>query len=162
MKHLFGITLLCFVTVAGFCQSSPGPQHNTVQWLNIDKFCGTLTLVTPIEKTIKTLDGKTEKRLYENVLKDAEITLYKGTPSDKRCCGTKIDDRRTRSDKFGSFELLGLESGWYWARIKNNDFSTTIPLHVMNNSNDKSCHDPSVGHIFILDSQPPKVETRVY
>jgi len=136
--------------------------HNTVQWLNIDKFCGTLRLATPIEKTIKTLDGKTEKRLYANVLTDAEITLYRGTPSDKSCCGTKTAERRTKSDKFGSFELLGLQSGWYWVRINTNDFSTTIPLHVMNNSNDKSCHDRSVGHIFTVDSQPPKVETRIY
>lgn len=121
-----------------------------------------MRLSTPIEKTIRTEDGKLEKRLYANVLKDAEIALYKGTPSDRSCCGAKIVDRRTKSDKFGSFELLGLQSGWYWAHIKTNDFSATIPVHVMNNSNDKSCHDRSVGHIFTVDSRPPKMETRIY
>ena len=124
--------------------------------------CGILRFATPKKKTITTVDGKTEKRLYPNVLKDAEVTLYKGTASDENCCGGKTRAGRTRSSKLGRFELPGFQGGWYWVRIEANDFSKTIPLHVTSDFNDKSCHDRSVGRIFTVDAQPPKVETRIY
>jgi hypothetical protein len=57
---------------------------------------------------------------------------------------------------------VGFQSGWYWMHIETNNFSTTIPLHVTSDFNDKSCHAPSVGRIFTVDAKPPKVETRIY
>jgi len=108
------------------------------------------------------VDGKTETRLYPNVLKDAEVTLYKGTASDENCCGGKTPAGRTKSNKLGRFELSGFQGGWYWVHIETNDFNTAIPLHVTSDLNDKSCHDRSVGRIFTVDAQPPRVETRIY
>ena len=49
-------------------------------------------------------------------------------------------------------------TGWYRLLIESNNFSTTIPLPVTGGFNDKSCHDRSVGRIFTVDVQPPKVE----
>ena len=124
--------------------------------------CGILRFATPIRKTITTADGKTETRLYSNVLKGAEVTLYKGTALDENCCGGKTPAGRTKSTKLGRFELPGFHGGWYWVRIETKDFSTMIPLHVTSDFNDKSCHDRFVGRIFTVDAQPPKVETRIY
>ena len=100
-------------------------------------------------------------RSYANVLKDAERTLYKGTALDENCCGAKTPAGRAKSNKLGRFELPGFQGGWYWVRIETNDFSATIPLHVTGNFNDKCCHARSVGRIFTVDAQPPKVETDI-
>src|SRR5262249_34507407 len=127
-----------------------------------DQLCGTLEFAMPTKKTIRTADGKTETRLYENVLKDADVALYKGAPSDENCCRGKTPAAHAKSNKFGKFELPGYQSGWYWLRVESANFSTTIPLHVTKDFDDKSCHAPSVGRILTVDAQPPKVETRIY
>ena len=137
-------------------------QRNPPQWQNIDQLCGVLEFATPKKKTITTADGKTETRMYANVLKDAKVALYKGTASDEVCCGGKTPAGNTKSDELGRFELSGFQSGWYWLRIQSDNFSTTLPLHVTSDFNDKSCHDRSVGRIFTVDAQSPKVETRIY
>lgn len=162
MRFLFGIATLFFATATTFSQSHPAAQHNTAQWQNADQLCGILTFAAPKKKTITTVDGKTETRLYANVLKDAEVTLYKGTALDENCSEGKTPAGRTKSNRLGRFELPGFQGGWYWVRIETNDFSATIPLHVRSDFNDKSCHDRSVGRIFTVDTQPPKVETRIY
>lgn len=161
MRLLLSSATLFLVTTA-FCQSRPAPQQNTPQWQIVDQLCGILRFAVPIKKTITTADGKPETRLYESVLKGAEVTLYAATPLDENCCGGKTPARRTKSNQLGRFELIGFQRGWYWLRIEIDDFATTIPLHVTSDFNDKSCHDRSVGRIFTVDAQPPKVETRIY
>ena len=121
-----------------------------------------LEICEPKKKAITTADSKIETRFYANVLKKADVELYKGTRSDQSCCAGKMPAGHMKSDKFGRFEVPGFQSGWYWLRIESNNFSTTIPLHVTSDFNDKTCHDRSVGRIFTVDVQPPKVETRIY
>ena len=162
MRFLFGIAAFFLSTATAFSQSRPPSQHNATEWKDVDQLCGILKFARPKKKTITTVDGKTETRLYANVLKDAEVTLYKGSASDENCCGGKIPAGRTKSNQLGRFELPGFQGGWYWVRIETDDFSTTIPLHVTSDFNDKTCHDPSVGRILTVDAVPPKVETRIY
>jgi hypothetical protein len=163
MRILLGITMVGLAVAITFCQSVPAsPQHNTPQWQNVDQLCGILEFETPRKKTITTAEGKTEIRLYANVLKSAEVALYRGTFSDESCCGAKMPIAHAKSTTSGRFELTSFQSGWYWLHIESDNFSTTIPLHVTRDFNDKSCHDPSVGRIFTVDAKPPKVETRIY
>jgi hypothetical protein len=128
---------------------------------NVDQLCGSLRFAAPKTKTITTADGKVEKRLYANVLNEADVELYKATRYEK-CCDGKTPAGRTKSDKFGRFQLPGFQSGWYWLHIQSKNFTTTMPLHVTSDFNDKSCRDLSVGRIFTVDAQPPQVETRIY
>jgi len=100
--------------------------------------------------------------LTQNVLKDAEVVLYRGAVSDKNCCQRKTQPGRTKSNKFGRFELRGFQSGLYWLHIESKNFSATIPLRVSSDFNDKACRDRSVVRIFTVDARPPKVETRIY
>jgi len=133
-----------------------------VKWQSVDQLCGTLEFAAPKKKTITMANGKTETRLYANVLKDAKVAVYRGTSSDGVCCGGKTPAVDTKSDKLGRFELSGFQTGWYWLQIESNNFSTTIPLHVTSDFNEESCHDRFVGRIFTVDAQPPKVETQIY
>jgi hypothetical protein len=162
MRFLLGSATLFLAAATVLCQSRPASQQNTAQWQNVDQLCGILRLAAPKKKTITTIDGKTETRLYPNVLKDAEVTLYKGTALDGNCCGGKSPAGHTKSNSLGRFELPGFPGGWYWLRIETNDFGVAIPLHLTSDFNEKSCHDRSVGRIFTVDAQPPKVETRIY
>jgi hypothetical protein len=162
VRFLFGIAAFLLCTATAFCQTQPASQRNAAKWQNVDQLCGILRFATPNKKTITTLDGKVETRLYAKVLGDAELTLYKGTASDENCCGGKIPAGRTKSNRLGRFELPGFQGGWYWVRVETEDFSTTIPLHVTSDFSDKACRDPSVGRIFTVDAVPPKVETRIY
>jgi len=131
-------------------------------WQSVDQLCGTLEFAAPKTKTITMADGKTETRLYANVLKDADIALYRGAASDENCCAEKTPAGRTKSTKFGRFELSGFQSDWYWLHIQSNNFSATLPLHVTSDFDENSCHDRSVGRIFTVDARPPKVEIRIY
>ena len=134
-----------------------------VNWQSVDQICGSLRFANPKKKTITTLDGKAETRWYANPLKQANITLYKGTRlDDNTCCDQRTAAGHTKSDKLGRFEMPGFQSGWYWLRIESSNLRTTIPLQVTNDFNDKSCRDRSVGRIFTVDAEPPKVETRIY
>jgi hypothetical protein len=163
MRIPFGIATVALAAAITFYQSLPvSQQHNTAHWQDVDQLCGDLELATPRKKTITTADGKTETRLYANFLGDATVSLYRGTASDESCCEGKTPVGHARSNKFGRFELTGFPSGWYWLRIESNNLKTTIPLHVTSDFNDKSCQDRSVGRIFTVDAQPPKVETWIY
>jgi len=142
--------------------NSKGEQQlNPPRWQNIDQLCGVLEFATPKKKTITTADGKTETRLYPNVLKETDVKLYRTVPGEN-CCGGKTPTGHTKSNKYGRFELPGFQSGWYWLHLESSDFSTTIPLHLTSDFNDKSCHDGSVSRTFTVDARPPKVETRIY
>ena len=85
-------------------------QPNPPQWQDVDQLCGVLEFATPKKKTITTADGKTETRMYANVLKEAKVALYRGTASDEGCCGGKTLAGNTKSDKLGRFELSGLRA----------------------------------------------------
>jgi hypothetical protein len=162
MKVLLGIAALALSARIALSQGPRAIQeHNPTQWQDIDQLCGMLVFATPIKKTVTTADGKTESRLYANVLKEAMVALYQGDASDEDCCRGKVLAGQTKSNKFGKFELIRFGSGWYWLQIKSDHFSATIPLHVTANFDDKACHDPSVLRVLTVDLQPPKVETRI-
>lgn len=145
-----------------FPQSPPdSPSDNSPQWQKVDQLCGILVFATPKKKTI-IVNGKTEIRLYADPVKDAEVTLYQGKAADKTCRDSTTPAGQTQSNNFGRFEFSGFQSGWYWLGVKKNDFIVTIPLHTTSDLDKKSCHDRSVGRIFTVDAQPPKVETRIY
>lgn len=135
--------------------------QSEVKWQSVDQLCGILRFASPKKKTITTVDGRVETRLYENDLNGANMKLYRGTHCD-RCSSGRIPEGHTKSGKFGKFELPGFQSGWYWMLIESQGLTTKIPLHVTSDFNEKSCHDPSVGRIFTVDAQPPTVETRIY
>lgn len=130
-------------------------------WQTVDQLCGDLELAAPTRKSI-VVGGKKEIRLYSTPVRNAEVVLYQASATDKTCCGSSMPVARTRSTKYGRFELSGVRHGWYWLRIIKGEFRATIPLHVTNDFDAKSCHDPSAGRIFTVDSQPPKVKTYIY
>jgi len=72
-----------------------------------------------------------------------------------------VNSRELRA-KWTVSDYRRVYQGLVWLRIESNNFSTTIPLQVTSGFNDKSCHDRSVGRIFTVDVQPPKVEPRLY
>lgn len=162
MRLTLGIATMALATVTGLYQSPADSQRlNTPQWQEVNQLCGILKFDAPLKKTI-TVNGKTEVRLYANFVKGAEVALYRGTAVDKTCCTETTPAGHAQSTKLGRFEFSGFQSGWYWLRVKKDDFSTTIPLHVTSDFNEKSCHSPSVGRVFTVDVQPPKVETQIY
>lgn len=70
VRFLLGIAALALAASTASSQSPPAPQqHKAAQWQNVDQLCGTLEFAMPEEKTITTAEGKTETRLYANVLK---------------------------------------------------------------------------------------------
>ena len=169
VKSLDEMKQLVLKNDAGSCWTAAPPQSNSaVKWQSVDQLCGRLRFANPKKKTMTTVDGKVETRFYPSVLKDADVELYNADvelydlTGYKNCCDGRPAAGRTKSDKVGGFELPGFPSGWYWLHIESNDFSATIPLHVTSDSDDKSCHERSVGRIFTVDTQPPKVETRIY
>ena len=162
MRPTLAVPTVALATLMGLLRSTPHPPNdNEQQWKKVDQLCGNLEFATPKKETI-VVNGKTEVRLYANPVKDADVILYRGTASDKTCCADATRATRTRSNKFGKFEFSGFQSGWYWLRVNKADFSATIPLHVTRDFDAKSCRDRSVGRIFFVDAQPPKVETRIY
>lgn len=158
MRFHLAVATLALVAATALCQSPPSSdRRSAVQWQNVDQLCGVLQFVTPKTKTITTADGKTETRLYANVLKDAEVVLYRGTASDENCCGGKPPVGHAKSNTSGSFELSGFQKGFYWLRIENNNFTSTIPVLVTSDFNEGLCHERSVGRMFTADARPPKV-----
>jgi hypothetical protein len=136
-------------------------SHVEPQWQETDQLCGVLEFVTPKKKII-VVNGKTETRLYENPVKEAEVLLYRGTVLDEACCSQTTPVARTQSNKNGAFEFLDFPSGRYWLRVNKDVLNATIPVQITGDFNSKSCTDPLVGRIFTVDAQPPKVQTRIY
>jgi|HubBroStandDraft_1064217.scaffolds.fasta_scaffold274452_2 hypothetical protein len=162
MRLAFAVPTVALATVMGLLQSKAHPPDDKgPQWQKVDQLCGDLEFATPKKKTIM-VNGKTETDLYANPVKDAEVILYRGTALDKTCCAEATRATRTRSNKFGKFGFSGFQSGWYWLRVNEDNFTATIPLQVTRDFDSKSCGDRSVGRIFTVDAQPPRVEMRIY
>jgi hypothetical protein len=162
MRLVFAVPTVALATVMGLLQSKAHPpDDNEPQWQKVDQLCGDLEFATPKGKNI-VVNGKTETNLYASPVKDAEVILYRGTALDKTCCADATRATRTRSNKFGKFEFSGFQSGWYWLRVNYGKLSATMPLEVTRDFDAKSCRDRSVGRIFTVDAQPPRVETRIY
>jgi len=131
-----------------------------VNWQSVDQFCGLVELSAPTKKTI-VVDGKTETRLYATHIKNAELVLYEATTSDKACCGPTAPVARTRSGRFGEFHFSGVQKGLYWLQVTKGSFTGAIPLRLTNDFDAKRCHAPSTIRRFIVDAQPPTVETLI-
>src|SRR5271155_119704 len=162
MRLALAIPTIVLATMMGLLQSKAHPPNdNEPRWQNVDQLCGDLEFATPKRKTT-VVKGKTQTGLYANPVKDAEVILYRGTALDKTCCADAMRATRTRSNKFGKFEFSGFQSGWYWVRVNDGEFSAIIPLQVARDFDVKSCGGRSVGRIFTVDAQPPRVEMRIY
>ena len=131
------------------------------QWQKTSQLCGVLEFATPKKKTI-VVNGRTETRLYENPVEEADVLLYRGKVLDKTCCPDTTPTARTRSNRYGTFEFSGFQSGWYWLRVERDGLDVTIPLQVTSDPDIKFCRDPSVGRIYTVDSKPPSVQTQIY
>jgi hypothetical protein len=143
-------------------QGVPPPQSNDgPKWQKVDQLCGELELAAPTKKSI-VVNGKTEIRLYSTPVKNAEVILYNARASDKACCGNSAPLARTRSTKVGAFEFPGLSHGLYWLKVEAGNVNGAIPLQLTDDFNAKFCHAPSTTRTFIVDAQPPTVETRIH
>jgi hypothetical protein len=67
----------------------------------------------------------------------------------------------TRSRRYGAFEFEGVQPGTYWLRVQKNELLRLIPVRVTHPFDEKTCHDPSVSRSVVVDSSPPKIETRI-
>jgi hypothetical protein len=142
-------------------QSLPQTKSDgEVKWQNVDQLCGQVELAAPTKKTI-VVNGKKETRLYNTPLKNAEVILYRGTATDKTCCGSLTPVARTRSGKLGEFDFSGFQRGLYWLQVREVSFVGAIPLKLTEDFSAKSCHAPSTYRAFIVDAQPPTVETLI-
>lgn len=145
-----------------FLHSVPQSQSNEgPEWQKVDQLCGEVELAAPTEKSM-VASGKTEIRLASTPVKNAEVVLYRGTTTDKTCCGSSAPLARTRSSRLGGFELLGFKRGLYWLHVKRGSINATIPIQLTEDFAPQSCHDASVGRFFTVDAQPPNVVTRIY
>lgn len=136
----------------------PRPDAQT-QWQVLDQLCGQLQLAAPKKKHI-IVDGKSESRLYTVYLERATVTLYPAMSREEDCCnGEPI--ATTQSGSHGAFELEGRHRGAYWLRVQKNELLRTIPVRLTHDFDKKTCRDPSVGRSVVVDSNPPKIETRI-
>jgi hypothetical protein len=157
-------TLLMIVIAMGahFLQSVPQPQSNEgPKWQRVDQLCGDVELAAPTKKTIA-VNGKTETRQYVTEVRNAEVALYRGAATDKACCGSAVPMARTLSARSGQFEFSSFQRGLYWLAVRKGSFSGAIPLQLTDDFSLKSCHAPSTERRFVVDSQPPTVETRIH
>lgn len=156
------VLMMAIVSLMGLPQGAPPSQSGEqANWQKVDQLCGDLKLVAPTKKTI-VIDGKREVRLYETLVEYAEVFVYRGNALDKTCCGSAGPVASTRSNRFGRFEFSGFPRGLYWLQVKKANFAGAIPLRVTDDFNAKGCQARYIGRKFILDAQPPRVETRIY
>ncbi len=106
------------------------------------------------------MNGKSEERLYVAYLEGASLALYAQTSLEEGCCTGK-PLATTQSRKHGSFSLEGVQQGAYWLRLQKNQLIRLIPIRVTKNFDEKLCRDPSVGRSVVVDSSPPKIESRI-
>ena len=130
-----------------------------VEWQDLDQLCGQLQLQTPTTKTI-VVDGRTESRLDTAYLEGASVSLYLSTSTRKECCAPR-PMATTRSARHGAFQFTKIAPGYYWVRVQKNFLSRVIPIHVTNAFDERACNDASVVRSIVVDSIPPKVETRI-
>jgi hypothetical protein len=157
------LVILTLVLAVGAALSQPAPWSGSAgepQWQKVDQLCGQLELATPTKKTI-VVNGKREERSYVTYVHDAEVSLYRGTHSDKECCGSEKPVAQTHSKRFGAFELLGLQHGLYWLQVKKGTLNGEIPLLVTDDFNARTCRAPEVGRSFVVNSKPPATRVRI-
>jgi hypothetical protein len=152
--------LVMFAVFVGtlFPQTTPNPKADVkTQWH--DQLCGQLELAAPKKKQI-IVKGKSELRLYTTYLENATATLYPAKSLGEECCEAKpIATVQSRRD--GAFEFEGVKPGTYWLQVRKDEELHLIPVRVTHEFDKKECHDPSVGRSFVVDSSPPKIETRI-
>ena len=158
LNRLMALTV--FASAALLPQGAPRPKSDVqTQWQAVDQLCGQLELTTPTKKHI-IVDGKPEVRLYTAYLEGATVTLHPATSGDKECCaGQPV--ATTRSRKYGAFELDGVQPGNYRLRVQKDDLVRQIPIRITENFDRRACHDASVARSIMVDSSPPKIQTRI-
>ena len=162
MKLIITLSVVAIAIWVHSLQNVSQPQSNEgPKWQRVDQLCGEVELAAPTKKSI-VVKGKTEVRLYTTRVKNAEVILYPGTATDKTCCGSSAPVARTRSNNFGSFEFSGFHRGLYWLKVTNGNVNGAIPLQLTDDFSAKSCHAPSTQRGFVVDAQPPTVETRIH
>jgi hypothetical protein len=154
LPALFGISL---------AQAAPPNRasNSSLQWQKVDQLCGQVELAAPTKKEI-VVNGKAETRLYATHVTDAELVLYSGSRDENKCCRQQKVLERTKSNRYGSFYLTAFRMGYYWLQITKGTLNVFIPIEVTHEFDSTSCHDHSVGRLFIADSVPPTVITRIY
>jgi hypothetical protein len=138
----------CHTSCAG-CTCHPQSQAESEaapKWQTVDLQCGQLKVMRP-------------RGLFESHLEYADVKLYPARRSQNECCRDS-PIATTKSGLYGAFELTRVKKGRYWLRVIKGKMSYTVPLNVTEDSNSQRCHVRGIGRIFILDSDPPKVETR--
>ena len=154
------LVMVALFVVAFFPQAVPNPKSDVqIQWQATAQLCGQLELVAPKKKQI-IVDGKSELRLYTAYLENATATLYPARSRGEECCEAKAI-ATAQSRRFGAFEFEGVKPGTYWLRVQKNEVLHLIPVRVTNDFDKRACHAPSVGRSVVVDSSPPKIETRI-
>ena len=141
MKPLLAISTLFLAASAVFLQTETMKTTAQPLWQKVDQLCGQLELAEPTNKTIM-VNGKHEERSDVTYVNDAEVFLYRGTLSDKECCGSGLPLGRTRSKRFGAFELVGFRHGLYWLQVKKGKLKGEIPLLVTHDFNARNATLP--------------------
>lgn len=155
--------LVMFALIVGalFPQAARDPKSDVqTQWQVTGQLCGQLELAAPKKKQI-IVNGKSEVRLYTAYLEDATVTLYPATSLGEECCKAK-PIATTQSRRYGAFEFADVKPGTYWLRVQKDGVLRLIPVRVTDEFDKKTCHAPWVGRSFMVDSSPPKIETRIY
>lgn len=161
MKLMISLSIIAIAIWVHFPQGGPQPQSSEgPKWQRVDQLCGKVELAAPTKKSI-VVNGRTEIRLYSTPVKNAELILYQGAATDKACCGSSAPIARTRSNNFGAFEFSGFQRGLYWLKVENGKLDGAIPLQLTDDFSAKSCRAPSTERRFVVDAQPPTVETRI-
>ncbi len=153
--------LVMFAVFVGTLFPQAAPHSNAdgqTQWQATDQLCGQLELAAPKRKQI-VVNGKSELRLY-TALESATATLYPARSPREECCDAK-PIATAESRRYGAFEFEGVKPGTYWLRVQKNEVLHLIPVRVTHEFDKKACQDPSVGRSFVLDSSPPRIETRI-
>jgi len=145
--------------IASFLSPPASNAAERVQWQKVDQLCGQLQLAAPEEKTI-IVDGKAKSRLYTAYIEGAMVTLYPATAAERECCAAS-PIATVRSRKYGAFEFRRIQPGYYWLQVQTNGSTQVIPLHLTSDFNEKACSDSSVRRSVVVDSAPPKIETRI-
>ena len=154
------LVMVALFVGALFPQAAQNPKSEVqTQWQATGQLCGQLELAAPKKKQI-IVNGKSELRLYTAYLENATVTLYSATSLGEECCKAK-PIATTQSRRYGAFEFADMKPGTYWLRVQKDEVLRLIPVRVTHEFDKKACHAASVGRSFVVDSSPPKIETRI-
>lgn len=157
MKLRFAVVSLLLFAIAD--AQTPRQAVSAPQWQQIDQLCGQIQRAAPQEREL-VVNGKREKLLYTTYVPNASLILYAVTNDNDHCCAAK-PAATAKAARYGAFHFDGVSHGKYWMRIQTQQESYVVPLLVTRDFDQKSCHDPSVARDIIVDSAPPRVETRI-